>query len=340
MQPEAGEQGGQILVVLAGQDLRGSHQCRLPAVPGGEPDAGRGHHGLAAAHVALTQAVHDAAGGHVGDGLLHGAALGAGEGEGQGVVKGRKAQIFAGGAAACLPAGAQQLQAAGQHEKLLEHQTAAGDVQRLRRVGEVDVLIGIAGVAQVIGAAYLIRQYVRQQVAAGVQPLPHGLGQQGLADTGGQGIDGHDAARQQLPPLRLHHRIGHTAAQQVALHLTVEDIGLALVETGAAVILIEEGHIQRAAVVHGTHLHQRAAAGDAAGSGVTRQHGPHTGVFAHGQLPYGALQRPVLPAPGEVGQQILQCADAQLVQGIGAGLANALDIADVGVRMCHGVKTH
>ena len=237
-----------------------------------------------------------------------------------------------------LPAGAQQPQAAGQYKKLLEHQTAAGNVQRLRRGREVDVLIGVARVAQVMRLPHCIGQCVGQQVAAGVQPLPHGLRQPGLCDTGGQGIDGHDAPCQQLAALRLQQGVGHAAAQQIALHLTVEDICLPLVEAGFPVLLIEKRHIQHAAAVHGPHLYQCAAAGDTAGGGVAGQHGPDAGVFAHGQLPDGALQRPILPPAGEVGQQIAQRGDAQLVQRLGPRFADALDIPDVGVKIGHGVR--
>ena len=203
----------------------------------------------------------------------------------------------------------------------------------------MDILVGIAHIAQVMGLPHLIGQCVRQQVTAGVQPLPHGLGQHGLADPGGQGVDGHDAARQQLPPLRLQHRIGHAAAQQVALHLAVEDICLPFVETGFPVVLIEKGYIQHAVAVHGPHLHQRAPSGDAAGGGVAGQHGPDAGVFTHRQLPDGTLQRPILPPAGKVGQQVAQRGDAQLLQGLGPCLADALDVPDVGVEIGHGVRS-
>ena len=75
-------QWGQALIVLPGQDLRGSHQRRLPAVLHGEVHAGGGHHGLSGAYVPLDQAVHGYAGGHVGQGLLHAPPLGVRQGEG------------------------------------------------------------------------------------------------------------------------------------------------------------------------------------------------------------------------------------------------------------------
>jgi hypothetical protein len=55
---EAFEVFGNGLVVLLGQDLCGRHEGGLVAVVEGDEHAQHGHHGLAAAHVALQQAVH------------------------------------------------------------------------------------------------------------------------------------------------------------------------------------------------------------------------------------------------------------------------------------------
>ena len=118
--------------MLARQYLRGRHQRRLPAAPGGKPHAGGGHHGLAAAHIALTEPVHGAAGGHVAHGVPDGAALGGGEGKGQGGVEIGHIRRPAGQAVYRLTPLAQQRQAAAQEEQLLEHQPPPGGVQRLR----------------------------------------------------------------------------------------------------------------------------------------------------------------------------------------------------------------
>jgi hypothetical protein len=69
--------------VLLGEDLGGRHQHRLAAVLGGLQHGQRGHAGLAAAHVALQQALHRVVGGQVAGDLGKGAGLGAGQGEGQ-----------------------------------------------------------------------------------------------------------------------------------------------------------------------------------------------------------------------------------------------------------------
>ena len=73
----------QLGEVLLGQDLGGCHQRALPAGLDGHAGGQRGHHGLAAAHVALQQAVHGLLARQVAGDLLGHAALGLGELEGQ-----------------------------------------------------------------------------------------------------------------------------------------------------------------------------------------------------------------------------------------------------------------
>ena len=328
-QAQPGHQGRQRFKMLPGQDLRRGHQGRLPPALGGEPDAGRRHHGLAAAHIPLTQAVHGAAGGHVTYGILHGTALGVRQREGQGVIKGIHGDPPAHRAGHVLPAAPQQPEAAGQQEQLLESQTAPGLGQRLRRVGEVDVFVSIVDVAQVVLPPHLIRQHVRQQLPAGVQPLPHRLRQHQLADACRQGVDGHDAPCQVLATLRLQQRVHHLVTA-LALHLAVEDVDLAPMEAVFPVLLIEEHHIQRSCLVHGTGADDGAAAGDAVGGGVGGDHGPDADILPLRQVTDGAGQCPILVGAGKVSDEITQGGDAQLLQSLGPCLSDALDIPHVG----------
>lgn len=166
--------GAQPLIVLPGQNFRGGHQGRLPPVFHGEPDARRRHHGLAAAHVPLAQAVHGLAGHHVLHGVGNGPALCPGQGEGQPPVKGPHIHGMARGSRHIPPPLPQQLQAAGQKKQLLKHQPPPGHLQGLRRRRKVDVLICIVYITQLVGLPHLIRQHVRQQLPAGVQPLAGG----------------------------------------------------------------------------------------------------------------------------------------------------------------------
>ena len=315
--------------MLPGQYLRRGHQGRLPPALGGEPDAGRRHHGLAAAHVPLTQAVHGAAGGHVTYGILHGTALGVRQREGQCVIKGIHRDLAARRAGHVLPAAPQQPEAAGQQEQLLESQTASGLGQRLRRIGKMDVFVGVVDVAQAVLPPHLIRQYVRQQLPAGVQPLPHRLRQHQLADARRQWVDGHDAPRQLLAALRLQQGV-HQLMTALALHLAVEDVDLPPVEAVFPVLLIEEHNVQRSCLVHGTGSDDGAAAGDAVGGGIGGDHGPDTDVLPLRQVTDGAGQGPVLVGAGEIADEVTQGGDAQLLQRLGPCLSDPFDISHVG----------
>ena len=80
---QGGEPVGQLGEVLLGQDLGGRHQRALPAGVDGHAGGQRRHHRLAAAHVALQQAVHGLGARQVGGDFLAHAALRAGQVEGQ-----------------------------------------------------------------------------------------------------------------------------------------------------------------------------------------------------------------------------------------------------------------
>ena len=278
-QAEAGEQRGQIFVMLAGQYFRGGHQGRLPAALGGEPHAGGGHHGLAAAHIALAQAVHGPAGGHIAYGVRDSPPLGGGEGKGQGGIEGRHVRRLTGQAGHRLPPLPQQGQTAAQKEQLLKYQTPPRGVQRLLRGGKVDVLVGKPGIAQMVRLPDPVRQHIFRQVAALVQPLAYGLGHHSLCQPRRQGINGHDAAGEQLLPLRLQQGIDHAAAHTAALDLAVEDVCLSRMQDIFAVFLVEEGYIQHAALVHSPYLHQRLSAADTGGGGRLGDHGLAAGVL-------------------------------------------------------------
>ena len=200
----------------------------------------------------------------------------------------------------------------------------------------MDVLQREACVAQVVRPPYLVGQHVLRQVAALVQPLPHGLGHHDLGDARRQGVDGHDASRQLLTALLFQQGVGHPAADTAALGSAVEDIRLAPVEGVFAVFLMEKRDVQHAALVHGAHLHHRLTAGDAVGGGLLRQHSAAAGVFPLRQVADGEQLRAILPAAGIIGDQVAQRADVQLFQRLGAGLAHALDEADIGVEIGHG----
>ena len=333
------QQGGQAVVVLLGQDLRGGHQGRLAAVLYAEVHAGGGHHGLAGAHVPLDQPVHGGAGAHIGKGLLHTAALGVRQGEGERGIERLHVHAAAGRHVDHLPALAEPIQADGEEEQLLKGQPPPGQVQGLRALREVDVLVGVLDAAELVLPPHLIRQHVRQDVGTGGKPLADGPGQNQLADPGGKGVDGHDAAGDLPPALRLHHGIGHLAAEEGALRPAVEDVRLPLVQVVLQPRLVEEGHVQGAGVVHRPELYQVQPPADMGDGGGRRHQGRYAGGLAGHQVRDAAELGAVVIGPGEVGDQVPQGGDAQLAQGFGPLLPDALDIPHVCVQVRHGITS-
>ena len=324
--------------MLLGQNFRGGHQRRLPPVFHAEVHAGGGHHGLAGAHVALAQPVHGHPGAHICQCLLHAPPLGVRQGEGQGIIKRLHVHIVAGRHVDGLPPGAQPLQADGEQEQLLKGQPPPGQVQRLRAFGEVDVLVGVFDAAEVVLPPHAVGQHIREDVRAGVQPLPDGAGQNELADPRRQGIDGHDAACELPPSLRLHNGGGHGFAEEVPLGLAVEDVRLALHQIVFQPRLVEEGHVQHAGVVHGPDFDEVHPLADVGNGRGRRDHGRHAGTLTGDQL--GDLLRlgAVVIPPGEPGDQAPEVGNAQLFQGLRPLFADALDGSHIGVQVCHNVS--
>ena len=321
--------------MLACQNFGRSHQRRLPAVLRGKPYAGGSHHGFAAAHIALTQAIHRLSADHVGYGIVNGPLLRPGQGEGKRLTENRQIHRVTGRACRIAAAPAEHGQPAGEQKQLFKRQAAARRLQRFGRSGEMDIFVGVIGVAKPVGAADIVRQYIAHQFTAGVQSLAHGLAQNQLADPGGQGIDRHNASGEHLPPLRLQNGIDHLAADQVTLHFAVKNIGLTGMETAFAVLLIEKDHIHRAAVVYGAHLYQHLAAANTVRRRLGGNHGANAGVFAQHQLANGAGESAVFIGTGEVGDQIAEGKNAQFIKRLGACFSDPLDIAYIRLQGRH-----
>ena len=199
----------------------------------------------------------------------------------------------------------------------------------------MDVLICIVYITQLVSLPHLIRQHVRQQLPAGVQPLPGYPGHQPLGDSGGQGIDGHDAPGDLLPPLRLEQGVDHLLAPQIVLHPAEKHIRLPHAQGAAQMLGVEKNQIHGPAVVHHPGLGDGAASGNAIGRQVRRHHTPDAYALPGGQLPDGPDLGPVLIPPGKIGDQVPQGGNAQLFQGGGPGLADALDVSHIGAQVCH-----
>ena len=271
------QQGGKTLVVLLRQNFRGGHQGGLPPVFHAEVDARRRHHGLAGANVALTEPVHGPAGAHIRQRLVHAPPLGRGEGEGQRLIKALHIHGPERVGAGRVPPGAQPPQPQREEEQLLKGQPPPRQLQRLRRGGEVDVLIGEADVAEMMLLPHVVGQRVGQDAPAGVQPLPDGAGENELAHPGGEGIDRDDAPGLLAPARRFHHRVDHPAAVAGALGPAIKNVGLPGGQAALQPRLVEKRHVQRAGRVHRPQLYQLQPPPRPGQRGRRGHHGLHAG---------------------------------------------------------------
>ena len=162
LDPQGAKEGLQAPGMLLRQNLRGGHQGRLLAVPGGDPGGGRRHGGLAAAHVALDQAVYDPPAGKVGGDLPDDPLLGPGEGEGEGGLEFSHVRHREAGPGLLVPPRPEQGQAHGEDEELLEDQPVPGPGQGLEGGGRVDLPVGRGRVAEAVPAPQVLGQQLRQ----------------------------------------------------------------------------------------------------------------------------------------------------------------------------------
>ena len=182
----------------------------------------------------------------------------------------------------------------------------------------------------------LVRQGVRQELLAGGKALLHGLYQGQLADSGGEGVDGHNPACLQPLPLPLHDGVCHGAFPSRRLRPAEKDVGFPRVEVVLPVSLVEEGDVQSPRLVHRPELYQLQALADAVQSGRSGGQGLHTGVLPVNQVLDFLIGPPVVVGPGEIGDQVPESPDAQLLQSFGPLLPDALDVADVSGQIRHG----
>ena len=91
--------------MLLCQYFRGCHHSRLVSVLYRQVGGSGSYHGLAAAHIALDQPIHGSTPLQIGGNVRNCPALGAGEPEGEGIVKGRQRAIFVWGAFFGCPLG-------------------------------------------------------------------------------------------------------------------------------------------------------------------------------------------------------------------------------------------
>ena len=142
---EARTHGGKGFVMLDGQHFRRRHERRLQTVFRYNIDERGGYRRLAAANIALNQAIHADAACEVAEALVHSPALRACELKSGGLHKGRQVDIRVdldtGCGAFCTP---KPLQRGLENEQLFKHQPLPRQLQRVPVAREVDVAQGIS----------------------------------------------------------------------------------------------------------------------------------------------------------------------------------------------------
>ena len=323
--------------MLLGQNLSGGHHGALPAALPGQPGAGGGHRRLARAHVALHQPVHGSPGGHVRRRLVHGTALGAGEGEGQQGQKRRQIPVLHRRTGTPVPSCAQQRHAAGEKEKLLKNQPPPCNLQGLPALREVDIPAGELHLGQAVTQTHLLGQQLGHLSGAGVHAPPGQPGQQVVGDARRQGVDRHDAAGEPGGSLPLEHRVGHLPLPALPLHLAVEDVALPLAQGVPHIGLVKEGDGHHRRLVGHLHLDQLQPLADVGHPGRLRHKGRHAHRLFLGCGVNGGDFGPVLVAAGVVPQQILHSGQTQLGQFGGSGVADARQFLQAALqRQRHG----
>lgn len=307
--------------MLVGQQLRRGHEGGLAAVLPGQPGAGRRHHRLAGANVPLEQAVHGGGLFQIRPRLLHGPALGPGEGEGQPGGEGPQVLFRKGRRPLSLPPPPDAGEAQGQAEEFLKHQPPPGPGQGRPVRGEVDVVIGLLDGDQVVLPAQVLRQSLLHLGQAG-QGGPHQPREETVADPRGEGVDGEDPPGEGVGPLPLEGGVDHLAVPPRPGDFAVKDITLPRPQGPLDVVLVEKGEVHLAGGVHHPAFGELHPPPNPAGAEGLGHHGGEAHRLLQGEGGDALLEGAVLILPGEIGQKVPHGGQAQLGQGLGPGLAH------------------
>ena len=336
--PQRPEQFRQRVGVLFGQDLGRRHEGGHIAVFKTVVDQRRRDEGLAAAHVALHQPVHDRAGVHVGDGLLHRAALRPGGGEGESRPEAAEITLLHADARVLRPLAPHPAEGAGEDEELLKDEPPPGQIERFKVSGKVDVFKGVAGLRKLAALPHVVRQHVRQLVETGVETLPDALEHGALIEPRRHAVDRDDAPGDLPLAVGLFvDGVDHAAPQTVGLDPAEEDIGLPAAEVVFGVGLVEEGDVEHGALVHGAELDEVETPADTGQPRRVGHHGLHADALSvqrEGDGLYGAA---VLVFPRKKRNKVTQRKDAELIQRLRLFLSYALEVAYVGIQVRHGL---
>ena len=303
------------------------------------PDQCGGHQGFAAADIALKKPAHLSAGGHVGSGLFDGAALRPGGRERERFIEGCEIGFRNNDAAAvCFPSAAERT---GEEKQFFKDKTLPGLIQYGGILRKMNVLIGVFRGHQTVPGPDGFRKQFGNLPAAAVQPLPDALPECTLLKPAAQAIDrdnspgdGHPAGGQLLG---LKDRICEASAGALHLHPSEEAIGTAALKLIPDIRLVKIGDAYFGAVVIDPKPHHIQTAANPGQPRFVRDNGGNTGRLAVLNQGGGFHAAAVFIASREIGNQVKQRKDAQLVQSLRPFLSDSFDTSNVFSKRFHRV---
>ena len=232
---------------------------------------------------------------------------------------------------------AQQFKPQREQKQLFEGKAAARGGEGFVTGGKMNIFVGKACMAELVGKAHVLGQNVGQLVDAGSKPLLDGLIEHRLADARGERVDGHDAARELMHALALKEGIGHLRAAGRTLGAAEEDVGVTGAECVFEVRLVEIGELERAGLVDDAELDEVKPLADTREFCFASDDGADAAHFAGNKVGDFFVGAAIFVGTGKIGQEGSQVGDAEPSKRLGARFAHALDIADIGVERRHAV---
>ena len=337
LQPERRQKRAQCAIMLLCKNLGRRHEGGGISCPEALPDEGCGDKCLAAADIALEKAAHAAAGGQIRRGFLNRPPLGCGRGEGKCVVKQR--EIGFRNDNALLPGLLPASEGTGEEKQLFKDKALSRLIQCMRVRRKMNILVRLPGIRQTVLFPYGRGQKFGKTAQAAVQPLPDTLSYGALLQPADHAVDRDNPAGDGHAPggeiLRLKDRIGQAPAGPFDLHLPIKAVALPASELILHITLVEPGDGHFRTVVKGAYTYQVEAAADAGEAGLVGNHGRDADRFAVLHQRDGPDAAAVLIAPGEIGDEIEQRKDAELVQSLRPLLSDPPDTSYVSAERFH-----
>ena len=324
-QPQRGEDFAEGLIMLLCQDFRRRHQCRLMMIIGCQIGRCSGHHGFAAAHIALNQSIHGNAPAHISGNFGNGTFLRPGEIKGQRSKERLYIQICIRGGGFSGPGCPQQGKTCGEDEEFLKYQPSLGQLRLLHGGRLMNGIISPLCRQNTVLPPHCFRKDLLRHVTNG-QRLIHRLENGSIGQSCRQGINGqYPSGGHRRCIQTLKGRVGHGIAGEISVDRTVEDVFLAVLQLVGDIAIIEEGHVQPGGMIRQLNLGHVQPLADMGGARGVHHHGFETGGTIRFQLADGHEPCAILVSPWEMADQIPEGEDIQIFKLLGLAGADALE---------------